>query len=255
LTWNCNFKCAYCNAKPAETPNLINPSQLIETVKSMVSGTNRFTIGNGMEPTIHPQFIATCSAIQELNLHHSLFSLQTNGRNLIKFSPQMLRSAGFNLVSVSLDVFIPSIAHFQRNGLRPGTLFRSIARILNESDIKIRVIIVVTALNIQTAIEFVEFCIQFGINIFTLRQVITRQSKEFFEVGGKTYPVRELEISKEAFQNLKRDVVVKFDSTAEFEFYDEVDIHRHAANTKSGKNWQASDWKNYIKNLAQRTGL
>ncbi len=259
LTWNCNFRCSYCNSRPADQLTFIHAVHLIETVERVVNGTNRFTIGNGMEPTIHPEFVDISRRIHELGRHQNLFSLQTNGRTLAQFSPTILQDIGFNLISISMDTFMPSVARFQRNGLRPGEIFRSIARILDETDVRIRLVLVITRKNIDHVIDFVDFCLQFGIGIFTLRQMITRQSKEFFQTGGKTFPIRDLIISTDEFNELRRQVAYWFDDFAEFEFYDSAAISRHGANTDRGR-WQAPKWNNYLASSGtageqDRTGL
>ena len=204
-----------------------------------------------MEPTIHPDFIELTKKIYVLGKHKTLFSLQTNGRLLHKFNPHSLADSGFNLISVSLDTFMPSVAYFQRNGLRPGAVFRSLAKIIDSTNIRLRIVLVVTKKNIGHIVDFIGFCIEFGIKIFTLRQVVTRESKEFFIVDGVRYKMSVLTIEEESFDELQKTVIKRFDSDAEFEFYNCSKIQGHAENTVKGKSWEASKWDTYLRDAPE----
>ena len=171
---NCNLHCVYCEiGRGKELLSLDKTSQFFQ---QQVKSVDHIVYGCAMEPTINRDLGQFLLAARQLANPSGDLAIQTNGILLDRHDPAIMREAGLNLISLSIDSIRPETIQVLRDGTDINRVLANIDRLRNAiPGLQIMYSTVVTSRNLSEIEELVEFAQENGVRDVWLREVTYQQ--------------------------------------------------------------------------------
>lgn len=212
---HCNLRCIYCHNP--RTDDLMNPATLGRFLEEKVASVENVQIGCAMEPTLDDrlgEFIATVGSSK--TKPRNFFQLQTNGTLLHRHDVEVMREAGLNQLSVSIDTINPETFKFLRGGANIDKVIRNLTRFHEQlPEVEIQFICTVTRRNIDDLDELVRFGLDIGTRIFVFREMFHLR----FDATVDHDEMRKLELRRGEFKRAKQDILAKYGDRAVMHFH------------------------------------
>lgn len=212
----CNLHCVYChNRRSDET---IETEDLRVYLDTKVVSVKYFQIGCVMEPTLDKRLADLMLLVSQSRAKPSeTFMLQTNGILLHKHDMGKMREAGLSLLSVSVDSAEPATQKVLRDGTSLDRVVRNLKTFReNIPETKISFIATITKMNVTKMRDLVQLGLDLGVSQFIFREVFYRPEVDV--VDHVRMP--ELLLKPGQFNEMKRDLLDRFNNGSEFYFAD-----------------------------------
>jgi molybdenum cofactor biosynthesis enzyme MoaA len=193
---------------------MIKTEDLHAFLNENVVCTKEFQIGCTMEPTLDPRLADLMLLVADSPAKPTqTFRLQTNGILLHRHDHGKMRDAGLTMLSLSVDTFDPTVFKHLRGG---ASLVKVKANLIqfHEHCPSVTVVFVttVTSLNIRSIDTLIETGLEFGVEIFNLRQMFYYPNSKI--VDHSRMPA--LIVADEDFAEMSERVRVTYRNRAHF---------------------------------------
>jgi molybdenum cofactor biosynthesis enzyme MoaA len=228
---NCNLKCVYCRVDRSD--RIIEFADLKAFFSENVTAVDNLQFGCGMEPTIDERLADLMLLAANSNANPSdVFSLQTNGLSLHRHDLEKFKTAGLNLLSVSMD----SANGETHKTLRGGSSIDKVIRNLQSfretlPDVFVQIMAVVTAVNVGEMESLTEFAFESGI-----KKVFFREMEYLPDSRNIDHEkVRDLVVPAGEFQTMRQRVEERFQGKIHLGFLNSefLSDYRHKADSFS----------------------
>lgn len=166
VTDKCNLKCFYCRPDNMEFiphDEILRYEEIAKLVKAMTKyGLKKVRITGG-EPLVRPQIENLVSLLKSIPQIEDI-GMTTNGITL-SYHAEKLRKAGLNRLNISIDSLKPDLFYKITKGRLEDVLEGiRVSKKLGFDPIKINAV-VIKGLNEDEALDFVEFAIDYGVEV------------------------------------------------------------------------------------------
>lgn len=220
---HCNLKCLYCHNP--RTDDLMDPAKLEQFLEEKVERVENVQIGCAMEPTLDDRLGDFIAAVgRSPSKPRRFFQLQTNGTLLHRHDAEVMREAGLNQLSVSIDTISPETFKFLRGGASIDKVIRNLRRFHEQlPEVEIQFICTVTTRNIDDLDELVRFGLEIGAGIFVFREMFHLR----FAQGIDHDEMRKLKLRRGEFDRMKKLLLSRYSDKATMHFYPVEELRGH----------------------------
>lgn len=166
VTDKCNLKCSYCrpdNQEYIPHEEILKYEEIARLVKAMTKyGLKKVRITGG-EPLVRPEIEKLVKMLRDIPEIEDI-SMTTNGITL-KHHAEKLKEAGLNRLNISIDSFKPDLFFQITKGKLEDVLEGiRVSKELGFDPIKVNAV-VIKGLNENEALDFVDFAIEYGVEV------------------------------------------------------------------------------------------
>jgi MoaA/NifB/PqqE/SkfB family radical SAM enzyme len=169
--YNCNLHCVYCHNPRSKEE--VREEDFVEFLETQVESIENFQLGCAMEPTLDKRLTKFALIVGKSRFKPpGMFRLQTNGILLHRHDPQLLKEAGVNFITVSVDSIRPEIHKELRGGSNLDKILRNVQALQDQwPAANVWFITTVNRLNLPGLPDLVSFACDNGIKGIELRHM------------------------------------------------------------------------------------